>query len=147
MRIAIINGPNLNLLGEREPTIYGNTGLSSLNSALKDEFSEFELIFYQSNVEGELVNYIQSLKGKVENILINAAAYTHTSIAIVDALKAVSIPFIEIHISNVHAREAFRQKSFLTPYAIGVISGFGVQSYSLALTFLRSQIVRANTMD
>lgn len=134
-RIAVIHGPNLNLLGKREPDIYGHTTLDQLNSNLTEvgKALDASLTFFQSNHEGELVDHIQSLSGNTDGILINAAAYTHTSVALRDALAAVGIPYVEVHLSNVHAREPFRHTSLLADKALGVICGFGPHSYSLGL--------------
>jgi len=134
-RIAVIHGPNLNLLGKREPAIYGHTTLDQLNSNLTEvgKALDASLTFFQSNHEGELVDHIQSLSGNTDGILINAAAYTHTSVALRDALAAVGIPYVEVHLSNVHAREPFRHTSLLADKALGVICGFGPHSYSLGL--------------
>ncbi len=133
--IAIIHGPNLNLLGTREPEIYGTTTLDDINQAVESlaETLGVNVSFYQNNIEGELVSYIQSLKGNCDGIVINAAAYTHTSVAIRDALGASGISFVEVHLSNVHARESFRHESLLADKAKGVICGFGATSYLLGL--------------
>jgi len=142
MRIAILNGPNLNLLGIREPELYGSAGLSEINNALIREFPKLDLDFFQSNIEGEIVSHIQSLRGKAAYIVLNAGAYTHTSIAILDALRAVNIPFVEVHISNIYAREPFRRHSLLAPYALAQLSGFGIKGYSMALNFLSEKVER-----
>ena len=138
LRIAVIHGPNLNLLGKREPGIYGNTTLNEINESLSSKASKLNaaLTFFQSNHEGELVDHIQSLSGSTDAILINAAAYTHTSIALRDALTGVGLPYVEVHLSNVHARESFRHHSLLAENALGVICGFGPQSYLLGLQAL-----------
>ena len=135
MNILLINGPNLNLLGTREPEIYGNQTLDQIEKELIQQAKKnnFKLECYQSNHEGELVDKIQASNGRVNGILINAGAFTHTSIAIRDALVGSTIPFIELHISNIFNRERFRKESFLTDKAIGIISGFGVYSYFLSL--------------
>ncbi|GMR09045.1 MAG: type II 3-dehydroquinate dehydratase [Gammaproteobacteria bacterium] len=141
--ILVLNGPNLNLLGEREPGIYGETDLNAINSRLADIASSagHRLETFQSNAEHELVDRIQQAqRDAVAYIIINPAAYTHTSVAIRDALAAVAIPFIEIHLSNVHAREEFRQKSYFSDIATGVISGLGAQGYELALTAAIQQL-------
>ena len=134
-RISVVHGPNLNLLGEREPKLYGTTTLSEIDERLVQLGFELgvEVETFQSNHEGELVDHIQGLKGRAAGVLINAAAYTHTSVALHDALKAVNIPTIEVHLSNVYAREPFRHHSYISPVAHGVICGFGGQSYELAL--------------
>ena len=133
-RILIINGPNLNLLGQREPSIYGSETFSAFFSQLQTDFPTVSLSYYQSNIEGELINKIQEAGfGEVDGIILNAAAYTHTSVGIADAVKAIPCPVIEVHISNTFAREAFRHHSYIAPYAKGVIVGFGLHSYTLAL--------------
>jgi len=134
--ISVINGPNLNLLGSREPTIYGSTTLDDIEASLRElaEENGHQLMFYQSNAEHDLVNRVQQSKQhNVGVILINPAAFTHTSVALRDALLATDIPFIELHLSNVHARESFRQHSYFSDVAKGVICGFGPNSYELAL--------------
>lgn len=133
--IYILNGPNLNLLGTREPEIYGTTTLADVEAlcAEKCKAAGYSLSFHQSNIEGEIVDQIQEAGRKGSAVLINAAAYTHTSVAIYDALKTLNIPIIEVHISQPASREAFRQKSFIAPIATGSISGFGTNSYLLAI--------------
>ncbi len=133
--ILVINGPNLNFLGIREPSVYGADNLATLLDSLKAQSQELgcNLEHFQSNSEGAIVDRIQAAYGNTDFILINAGAYTHTSVAILDALSAVSIPFIEIHISNVHAREEFRHHSYLSAKAMGVIVGFGLNGYRYAL--------------
>ncbi len=133
MKIIIINGPNLNLLGKREPEIYGDQNFEDYFNFLKEKFSTLELEYYQSNVEGELINKLQDSGFSYDGIVLNAAAYTHTSIGIGDAVKAITTPVIEVHISNTFAREEFRHQSFISPNAKGVILGFGLKSYELAL--------------
>ena len=135
MDILLINGPNLNLLGTREPEIYGNMTLNQLEEKLLDYSikNKFQLECFQSNHEGEIVDRIQLSIGKVKGILINAGAFTHTSVAIRDAMTGSNIPFVELHITNIYSREDFRKKSFLTDKAIGIVSGFGIRSYFLAL--------------
>jgi 3-dehydroquinate dehydratase II len=134
-RILVLNGPNLNLLGVREPGIYGSTGLPQIIENLEKIATENNIILdsFQSNAEFEIINKIHSAMGKVDYILINPAAFTHTSVAIRDALLGVKIPFFEIHISNVHSREEFRHHSFLSDIATGVICGFGTDGYEYAL--------------
>ncbi len=140
MKILILNGPNLNLLGKREPEIYGNTSFEEYFRNLQFEFKNVELSYFQSNIEGELIDILQKSAKKYDGVVFNAAAYTHTSIALADIIKSIHIPVIEVHISNVFAREKFRHKSYLAPYVKGVISGFGLQSYSLAIqSFLKNQ--------
>ncbi len=136
MNILIINGPNLNLLGTREPHIYGNMTLNDINDKIKTEFSKNKDInfeFYQNNIEGEIINKLHDSISKVDGIIINAGAYTHTSLAIADAIKAVQIPTVEVHLSNIYSREEVRHKSFLSTCCIGQISGFGCYSYILAV--------------
>lgn len=134
-KILVIHGPNLNLLGEREPNVYGKVTLEEINQALNDAAAKngVELRVVQSNHEGEIVETIQNARHWADVIIINPAAYTHTSVAIRDALSAVTVPTIEIHLSNIHAREGFRQASHVSPVAVGVIAGFGKDSYLLAL--------------
>ena len=135
MRLLVLHGPNLNLLGQREPGLYGSRSLGQINTALTARAQALgaELECFQSNHEGALVDRIQAARGQCQGLLINAGAYTHTSIALRDALLAVEIPFVEVHLSNVHAREPFRHHSYLADKALGVICGFGPASYSLAL--------------
>lgn len=136
--ILILNGPNLNMLGQREPDIYGTQTLGDIEGLCKDKAKAlgYDVEFVQSNIEGELVSAIQRAIGKVDAIVINAGAYTHTSVALFDALKLVDMPVIEVHLSNPGARESFRHQSFITPIASGVIAGFGADSYVLALEAL-----------
>lgn len=133
MRLLIINGPNLNLLGMREPEIYGNEGFDAYLRRLRAKYPEVEIEYYQSNVEGELINKLHEAGFGCDGIILNAGAYTHTSIAIADAVAAIRTPVIEVHISNVARREEFRRHSFLSPVCKGVISGFGLGSYELAV--------------
>ena len=133
MKIIIINGPNLNILGKREPSIYGNETFGDYFDKLKQKYPKFDLTFYQSNIEGELISKIQEVGFEYDGIILNAAAYTHTSIGIGDAVKAISTPVIEVHISNTFAREEFRHQSFISAHAKGIIVGFGMQSYELGL--------------
>ncbi len=136
--VLVINGPNLNLLGTREPEIYGATTLADVEGMTRThaEGLKLDVTFFQSNVEGELVDAIQGAVGRYDGIILNAAAYTHTSIALMDAIKAAGVPTIEVHLSNVFAREPFRHHSYISPAAEGVICGFGAQGYVLALDAL-----------
>ncbi len=137
MKILIINGPNLNLLGKREPTVYGTETFEAFFQKLENEFKDIQLKYFQSNIEGELIDKIQELGFDYDGIILNAAAYTHTSIGIGDAVKAISTPVIEVHISNTFSREEFRHHSFISANAKGIIIGFGLDSYRLAiLSFL-----------
>ena len=133
MKLQIINGPNLNLLGIREKQIYGDQNFDDFFLKLQDEFSAIKLDFFQSNIEGELIDKIQEVGFIYDGIILNAAAYTHTSVGISDAVKSVKSPVVEVHISNTYAREEFRHKSFLSPNVKGVIQGFGLDSYRLAI--------------
>ncbi|MGA2855053.1 MAG: type II 3-dehydroquinate dehydratase [Verrucomicrobiota bacterium] len=135
MKILFLNGPNLNLLGQREPKVYGRETLADIEAAVRRRAKQLKakIDFRQSNVEGELVGWIQQARGEFDVIVLNAAAYTHTSIALRDAIAAVGVPTIEIHLSNIHAREKFRHKSLIAPVCCGQISGFGSKSYILAL--------------
>lgn len=133
MKISIINGPNLNLLGKREPDVYGNRSFDSFFDALCARFPQVQLSYFQSNIEGELISRIQSDGFSQNGIILNAAAYTHTSVGIGDAVKAVTAPVIEVHISNTFAREPFRHQSFVSPNAAGIVIGFGLESYALAI--------------
>lgn len=136
MKIKIINGPNLNLLGKREPEIYGSQGFDDFLITLKGLFPEDEIDYFQSNVEGEIINVIQEAGYSYDGIILNAGAYTHTSVAIGDAVAAITTPVIEVHISNIFARESFRHHSFIAPHAKGIIAGFGLKGYQLAIQFL-----------
>lgn len=139
MKIAIINGPNLNLLGKREPGIYGSMSFEQYFEELKQQYPQANLHYYQSNVEGELVNEIQRVGFDFDGIIINPAAYTHTSVAIGDAIAAIKAPVVEVHISNVHAREDFRKLSHVSAKAAGSIFGLGLKGYELALQYLLSK--------
>ena len=136
MKIQIINGPNLNMLGLREKEIYGSISFNDYFEELKNKFTEIELFYYQSNIEGELINKIQEVGFDYDGIVLNAAAYTHTSVGIADAVRGISSPVIEVHISNTKSREDFRKKSFISPHAKGIIQGFGLYSYDLAILSL-----------
>jgi 3-dehydroquinate dehydratase-2 len=133
MKIIIINGPNLNLLGRRENHIYGDESFNEFFSRLQSKFQNVELSYFQSNIEGELIDKLQEVGYSYDGIILNAAAYTHTSVAIGDTVKAISTAVVEVHISNTFSREDFRHTSFVSPNAKGVILGFGLQSYELAL--------------
>lgn len=133
MKICIINGPNLNLLGKREPEIYGSQTFEDYLEILKSKFPNVEFIYYQSNVEGELINKIQEFGFSYDGIILNAGAYTHTSIGIGDAIKGITTPVVEVHISNTFSRESFRHQSYISGNAKGVILGFGMKSYELAI--------------
>lgn len=136
MRIQIINGPNLSLLGKREPEIYGKTGFDEYLNSLRNAYPQIQVDYYQSNVEGELINKIQEVGFDYDGIILNAGAYTHYSIAMMDAIKGVNTPVVEVHISNVHQREEFRHHSVIACACKGVICGFGLDSYRLALEAL-----------
>lgn len=133
MKIIIINGPNLNLLGKREPEIYGDKGFESYLKELKLKFKEINLDYFQSNIEGEIIDKLQEVGFSYDGVILNAGAYTHTSIAIGDCIKAITTPVIEVHISNTFSRETFRHQSYISPNAKGVIIGFGLKSYELAI--------------
>ena len=135
-RIHIINGPNLNLLGKREPEIYGAEGFETYLLQLIQEFPDVKIDYFQSNVEGELINAIQSAGVNADGVILNPAGYTHTSVAIGDAIAAIKIPVVEVHLSNVHAREEFRKISHVSAKAKGTISGLGLHGYALALQYL-----------
>jgi 3-dehydroquinate dehydratase-2 len=136
MKIQIINGPNLNLLGKRETSIYGNQSFEQFLDQLKARFPAVELSYYQSNVEGEIVNKLHEVGFSFGGIIINAGAYTHTSVAIHDAIGGITTPVVEVHISNVYAREEFRHKSLITSKCAGMLTGFGMEGYAMALAFL-----------
>ncbi|MFK7832663.1 MAG: type II 3-dehydroquinate dehydratase [Winogradskyella sp.] len=138
-QLIIINGPNLNLLGKREPEIYGDQTFEDYLEKLTAKFPDVTLSYYQSNIEGELINKIQEVGFSFDGIILNAAAYTHTSIGIGDAVKAIETPVIEVHISNTFSREEFRHQSYISPNSEGVILGFGLQSYDLAIESFRNQ--------
>ena len=133
MKIIIINGPNLNLLGKREPHIYGSHSFEDYLSNLKAKFTSLDLSYFQSNIEGEIIDKLHEVGFSFDGVILNAAAYTHTSVGIGDAVKAITTPVIEVHISNVHAREEFRHHSYIAANAKGVIAGFGFKSYDLAI--------------
>lgn len=133
MKIMIINGPNLNLLGKREPEIYGNLSFSEFLQTLRAKYPQMEIHDFQSNIEGEIIDKLHAVGFSYDGIVLNAAAYTHTSVGIGDAVKGIDTPVVEVHISNVHTREEVRQKSYISPHAAGVIFGFGLKGYELAL--------------
>ncbi len=133
MKIIIINGPNLNLLGKREPDVYGDTSFENYFDTLQSKFPNLELTYYQSNIEGELIGKLQNVGFTYDGIILNAAAYTHTSVGIGDAVKAITTPVVEVHISNTFKREDFRHHSYISSGAKGVVLGFGLQSYDLAI--------------
>ncbi len=138
MKLLILNGPNLNLTGEREPNLYGTRSFEDYLDELRKKYQETDISYFQSNVEGELINKMQEVNLLVEGIILNAGAYTHTSIAIGDAVSSLKIPVVEVHISNIFSRESFRQTSHIAPYCKGVISGFGLESYSLAIEYFQN---------
>ncbi len=144
MDLLLINGPNLNLVGKREPSIYGSQTLEDIQEELLSLANELDanLKFFQSNSEGEMIDCIQNSVGSIDGILINAGAYTHTSIALRDALLGVAIPYVEVHLSNIYSREEFRRKSFLSDKALGLVCGFGAYSYQLALEGIVSYLKR-----
>ena len=135
MKIVIINGPNLNLLGIREPEKYGITRFEDYLEGLKTQYPECEIEYYQSNVEGEIINKLHEVGFSVDGIVLNAGGYTHTSVAIADAVAAIEVPVVEVHITNIYAREEERRVSLLSKACVGVISGFGLRSYELAMEF------------
>ena len=138
MKIQIINGPNLNLLGKREPGVYGNASFEDFLVGLKSRFPEIELHYYQSNVEGEIINKLHEVGFSFDGIVLNAGAYTHTSVAIHDAIAAIKTKTIEVHISNVYAREDFRHISLITSKCAGLLTGFGMEGYALALQYFKN---------
>lgn len=137
-KIIIVNGPNLNLLGKREPEIYGTLSFEEYFETLKTAFSEIDLFYFQSNHEGDLLDKIHEIGFSYDGIILNAGAYTHTSIAIADAIAAINTPTIEVHISNIHARETFRHHSFLAKNCVGSIVGLGLKGYALAIDFFQT---------
>lgn len=139
MNIQVINGPNLNLLGKREPSIYGNQSFDEFMVNLRKRFPNVNLNYYQSNVEGELINKLHEVGFTYDGIVLNAGAYTHTSIAIHDAIGAIQTPVVEVHISNIHAREEFRHTSLITSKCVGLITGFGMEGYSMAIGYLTTR--------
>lgn len=144
LTIGILHGPNLNLLGTREPEVYGTSTLAEIEERIATAASKLGagIETYQSNGEGALVDWVQSMAGRADGMLVNAGGYTHTSIALADALRAVSLPYVEVHMSNIHGREAFRSRSVLAADAVGVVAGFGMESYLLALRGLMAYLRR-----
>lgn len=140
MKLLVINGPNLNLLGSREPGVYGLESFDSYFTRLRQTFPKIEFVYFQSNVEGEIINELHASMNMMDGIILNAGGYTHTSVAISDAIAAIQVPVIEVHISNIHAREEYRHTSLLAKNCIGVITGFGLDSYRLGVEALISQI-------
>jgi 3-dehydroquinate dehydratase II len=138
-KITIINGPNLNLLGKREPSIYGSEGFETYLDKLKSAYPEFEISYFQSNIEGELIDAVQKAGFSQDGIIINPGGYTHTSVALGDAIAAITSPVIEVHISNIHAREEFRKISHVSAKAKGTIAGLGLDGYALALDYFKRQ--------
>ncbi len=136
MKILILNGPNLNLQGRRDPAVYGNRTFESLFAELREAYPEVEFSYFQSNIEGELINAVQQTEGVLDGIVLNAGGYTHTSVALRDAVAAVAVPVVEVHISSILAREEFRHTSLLAPVAVGSIMGFGLNSYRLGVEAL-----------
>lgn len=133
MKIFIINGPNLNLLGKREPSVYGDSSFETYLEDLKNQFPKIKFSYFQSNIEGEIINKLHEVGFDFDGIILNAGAYTHTSVGIADAVKAISTPVVEVHISNTYARESFRHQSYIAPVAKGVVIGFGLDSYRLGV--------------
>ncbi|MEO9464235.1 type II 3-dehydroquinate dehydratase [Sulfitobacter pontiacus] len=140
--ILILNGPNLNLLGTRQPEVYGKTTLADVEALCREKAKTlgFDVAFEQSNHEGALIDLIHAAKGKHSGIVLNAGAYTHTSIALMDAIASVELPVVEVHLSNIHAREEFRHRSYIAPVALGQICGFGAQGYLMALDALKAHL-------
>lgn len=143
-KILIVNGPNLNLLGVREPSIYGYDSFESYMPQLRAEFPDVKIKYYQSNVEGELINKLQEVGFEYDGIVLNAGAYTHTSIALLDCIRSLRCPVVEVHISNVHAREEFRHRSMISAACLGVICGFGLAGYKMAIEGLLGQTPAAD---
>lgn len=133
MNIIVINGPNLNLLGKREPEIYGSQTFEDFFKTLQTKYTSIKLSYFQSNIEGEIIDKLHEVGFNYDGIILNAAAYTHTSVGIGDAIKGIEVPVVEVHISNIHAREDFRQHSYISPNAKGVLFGFGLKGYNLAI--------------
>ena len=140
MKILVVNGPNLNLLGKREPEIYGSQSLDDLMNELKTAFEDLEIASYQSNVEGELINELQSAQGNFDGVILNAGGYTHTSVSIRDAVSGIDIPVVEVHMSNIAAREEFRHNSLISGVCVGSVAGFGKHSYFLAIEAIKNHL-------
>ncbi|MCE7990346.1 MAG: type II 3-dehydroquinate dehydratase [Roseivirga sp.] len=140
MKVMIMNGPNLNLLGTREKSIYGDQSFEAYFEILKERFPSLELEYYQSNVEGELINKFHEVGFSYEGVVFNGGGYTHTSVAISDAIASIKTPVVEVHISNIHAREEFRHLSLITKECAGLITGFGLAGYDMALTYLKDHL-------
>ena len=147
MKILLINGPNLNLLGKRETSIYGNTSFEKYFTSLKNLYNEIEMEYFQSNIEGEIINKIHEKGFDYDGIIINAGAYTHTSVAIRDAISGVKAPVVEVHISNILTRENFRHESLIGPVCIGSIMGFGLDSYRLGMEAIKEIVHTTNPID
>lgn len=139
MKLHIVNGPNLNLLGKREPEVYGHQSFENYFQSLQTQFPEIELAYFQSNHEGELIDFLHQVGFSSQGIILNAGGLTHTSVSLADAVAAIPTPVLEVHISNVHAREAFRHKSFLSPVCVGSIIGLGLEGYALGIRFFASK--------
>lgn len=135
LHLAVVNGPNLNLIGSREQDIYGNQNIGDYFANLQQQYPKIEIDFYQSNIEGELINYLHSCIGRVSGIIFNGGGYTHTSIALADAIAAINIPVVEVHISNIYAREEYRQISYTASQCVGCITGLGLKGYELAVQY------------
>ena len=142
MKLIIVNGPNLNLVGIREKSVYGNQSFDEYYDLLKKDFPEIELEYFQSNIEGEIINKLQEVGFSYDGIILNAGGYTHTSVSIADAIAAITIDVVEVHISNIFAREEFRKTSLLSPNCKGIISGFGLDSYRLAIQYFTKQKIK-----
>jgi len=140
LEIAIVNGPNLNLVGTREPDIYGNQNMEAYIDSLREKYSDIVIHSYQSNIEGELINYLHNCRGTMHGIVLNGGAYTHTSIALADAVAAIDIPVVEVHISNIYAREEYRRHSFTAAKCAGCITGLGLNGYELALQYFMDRL-------
>ena len=140
MKVVIINGPNLNLLGTREKSVYGNETFESYFEQLQQRFPDIEFSYYQSNVEGELINKLHEVGFSADGIVFNGGGYTHTSVAISDAIAAINTPVVEVHISNIHAREEFRHLSLITKECAGMITGFGLAGYDLGITYIKTYL-------